>query len=128
MFSGHFLILKHLDFLNNSLPCYVEIQVLLAPITRIDRVRITKTTLHAIHTFLQPELNNDLDQIMLWTAFTLVFFGFLRSSEFTCNGPFNPAWSPPNNITFLPDSSSPNHMLIRIKLYLRHIVKAILSP
>ena len=53
---------------------------------------------------------------MLWAAFTLAFFGFLRSSEFTCNGPFNPSVHlTSNDVTLVPNSHSPSHMLVCIK-------------
>ena len=53
---------------------------------------------------------------MLWAAFTLAFFGFLRSSEFTCNGLFDPSVHlTSNDITLVPNSHSPNLMLVHIK-------------
>ena len=53
---------------------------------------------------------------MLWAAFTLAFFGFLRSSEFTCNGPFDPSVHlTSNDVTLVPNSHSPSHMLVCIK-------------
>ena len=60
----------------------------LTPTKRLDRFPITLTVLHSIHSYLKPELSHSLNHVMLWVAFTLAFFGFLRSSEFACNGPF----------------------------------------
>lgn len=47
------------------------------------RLPITISILHSIHDKLKPGQSLDPDSSMLWAAFTWVFFGFLRCTEFT---------------------------------------------
>ena len=57
------------------------------------------------------------DQIMLWAAFTLAFFGFLRSGE-TCS-PSDKAYDPSANLSFsdvaIDDPQNPSIMRVHLK-------------
>ena len=45
--------------------------------TKRDRRPITLTELVCLHNALRPQFTDNLDDTMLWAAFTLAFFGFL---------------------------------------------------
>ena len=74
---------------------------------RPPRRPITRDILCPIHRILSLP-NSGFDSLMFWSACSLVFFGFLRMSEFTSSSPFDPAHHlAPTDIEFLPGEPSP---------------------
>ena len=85
-------------------------------LTRRDRQPITLFILERIFHSLSPDRSSDIDTVMLWASFTLAFFGFMRCSELTCNGPFDHSVHlTRGDVTFFPNISHPQHMQVRLK-------------
>ena len=85
-------------------------------LTRRDRQPITLFILERIFHSLSPDRSSDMDTMMLWASFTLAFFGFMRCSELTCNGPFDHSVHlTRGDVTFFPNISHPQHMQVRLK-------------
>ena len=74
---------------------------------------ITIHLLSQISTLLRPTFSEDLDTVMLWAAFTLAFFGFLRVSEFTYSSA--KTFLAVHDITFVPNIATPTSIQVRIK-------------
>ena len=105
---------------NLDLKSFLRLQYVLKGIKRsqgnskFTRLPITLTHLKLFQLLLS---NPSFDNIMLWAALTLAFFGFLRVSEFTCSGRFNPnIHITPKEITFLPSKHTPTYMQIHLKV------------
>ena len=80
------------------------------------RYSIIVSVLCSIYAKLKPFHSLDVDSSMLWASFTLAFFGFLRSSEFTCNGQFDiQTHLSQSDITFEPTLHSPTPFEIVMK-------------
>ena len=85
-------------------------------LSRRNRLPITLFILENIFKLLTPSHSLDIDTVMLWAAFSLAFFGFLRCSELTCNGQFDRnVHLTRGDIAFFPNIISPQHMTVRIK-------------
>ena len=79
------------------------------------RVRLPITIHHlTLFDLLMPRAHQD--NIMIWAAFTLAFFGFLCISEFTCSSRFNPNLHlTASDIKFFPSFISSHYMTVEIK-------------
>ena len=85
-------------------------------LSRRNRLPITLFILENIFKLLTPSHSLDIDTVMLWAAFSLAFFGFLRCSDLTCNGQFDHnVHLTCGDIGFFLNIVSPQHMKVRIK-------------
>ena len=87
--------------------------------SHILRQPVTPGILQAICPILQAWLG-EYDFSMVWAAFTLAFFGFLRCSEFTYPGIHN--FCPQFNLgtdcmSFYPSLACPQHIVVTLKYY-----------
>ena len=110
---------------NLDLKSFLRLQYILKGIKRsqgsskFTRLPITLTHLTLFQLLLSNASfdNQSSDNIMLWAALTLAFFGFLRVSEFTCTERFNPnIHITPKDITFLPSKHNPMYIQIHLKV------------
>ena len=79
------------------------------------RLPITPDILHKIY-LLWSQTPQDFDHIMLWAAFCLGFFGFMRSGEFTC--PSLPAFTADmlsSQDVAVDSHTSPSHLVVRLR-------------
>ena len=67
---------------------------------------ITIKILSQISDLLRPAFSPELDTVILWAAFTLAFFGFLRVSEFTYSS--SKSFFAVKDIAFVPNIHNPD--------------------
>ena len=82
---------------------------------RQTRLPITPELLRQIHRVWSQE-PCDFDRTMLWAAFCLGFFGFMRSGEFTCPSleAFSPDMLSPTDIA-VDSHTAPSHLTVHLK-------------
>ena len=81
------------------------------------RLPITIRHLKLFHCLLAISHTSNPDSIMIWSAMTLAFFGFLRLGELTCNSRFSSDTNmSPHDIIFLPSYNSPEYISVQIKI------------
>ena len=82
---------------------------------RLTRLPITPELLWMIHGVWSHQ-PLDFDRTMLWAAFCLGFFGFMRSGEFTCPSleAFTPDMLSPGDIA-VDSHTSPSHLTVQLK-------------
>ena len=84
---------------------------------RVLRQPVTPGVLLAIRPFLRSWLGS-YDFSMVWAAFTLAFFGFLRCSEFTYQGVHKYCSRfdlGTECVSFVPSLASPQHMVVTLR-------------
>lgn len=83
--------------------------------TRLKRLPVTPVLLRRIHGVWSGDPPT-YDRTMLWAAFCLGFFGFLRAGEFTCHSrdTFMADMLSPSDIT-VDSHSSPSHLSVHLK-------------
>ena len=85
-------------------------------LSRCNCLPIILFILESIFKLLAPNRSLNIDTVILWAAFSLAFFGFLRCSELTCNGQFDHNVHPTcEDIAFFPNITSAQHMTVCIK-------------
>ena len=80
-----------------------------------NHLPITPGLLHGIHYASSEQLPN-IDRTMLWAAFCLRLFGFMRAGEFTCPSQeaFTPDMLAPEDI-LLDSHTNPTHLAVHLK-------------
>ena len=117
---------RHLQIVNNlpdpALASYCRLNYALRGIRREGtqkqphtRLPITPDLLYRIYIIWSRE-PQDYDRIMLWAAFCLGFFGFLRSGEFTCPSreSFTPDMLSPQDVS-VDSHGAPSHLAVHLK-------------
>lgn len=85
------------------------------PNTKASRLPITPEILRKIHQNWSNE-PPDFNHTMLWAAFCLAFFGFMRAGELTCpsHKEFRPFMLAPDDIA-VDSHTSPTYLTVRLK-------------